>query len=167
MSDPVPQHTGVTPLARALGRVPSGLYILTVRHDGRATGMLASWVQQAGFEPPALTVAVAGRRFVADWVAASGRFTLSQLGVGSKTLMRHFARGFDPAADAFEGVDLRDGGDTAAPVLAGAVGYLDAEVMGEMASGDHRIFLARVASGGLLDPAAEPFLHVRANGLHY
>ena len=41
-----------------LGRVPSGIFILTVGTGDRATGMLASWVMQAGFEPPMVTVAV-------------------------------------------------------------------------------------------------------------
>ena len=156
----------VSPLSQALGRIPSGLYILTVTHDGRATGLLASWVQQAGFDPPMLTAAVARQRYVADRVAASGRFTLNQLPAGSKSLIRHFGRGFPPDAEAFEGVALRDEG-TAGPVLAGAMAYLDAEVAGELTAGDHTIFLARVVAGAVLDGKAEPLLHVRNNGFHY
>jgi flavin reductase (DIM6/NTAB) family NADH-FMN oxidoreductase RutF len=155
-----------TGLGMALGRIPSGLYILTVRHGDRATGMLASWVQQAGFDPPALTVAIRRDRYVGDWVAASGRFTLSQLAVGSKALIRHFGRGFEADAPAFEGVELRheaQGG----PILAAALAYLDAEVSGELATGDHRIFAARIRGGAVLQPDAEPLLHVRANGFHY
>ena len=91
----------VTPLGQALGRVPSGLFILTVSHEGRSTGMLASWVQQAGFEPPMVTVAVASRRYAGDWIAASGRFTLNQIPAGNKPLLRHFGRGFEPDAPAF------------------------------------------------------------------
>jgi flavin reductase (DIM6/NTAB) family NADH-FMN oxidoreductase RutF len=153
-------------LSHALGRVPSGLYILTVSHEGRSTGMLASWVQQAGFEPPMVTVAVRRDRYVGDWIAASGRFTLSQLPVGSKALIRHFGRGFDGDAPAFEGVALRDDA-RGGPVLAGALAFLDAEVAAELAGGDHRIFLARVVAGELLAPDAEPLLHVRSNGFHY
>src|SRR5947209_14083537 len=96
----------VTPLAQALGRVPSGLYILTVRSGERATGLLASWVQQAGFDPPMVTVAVATRRYVAEWIGETGAFTLNQLAAGSKPLIRHFGRGFDPDAPAFEGLAL-------------------------------------------------------------
>src|SRR5262249_31778753 len=119
----------VTPLSQALGRLPSGLYILTVCHpDGRATGMLASWVPQAGVDPPSLSFAIGTWRCVAAWVAASRRFTLNQLAVGSKTLMRHFGRGFDPDAPAFEGVGLRREQGAAGPVLADALAYLDAEV---------------------------------------
>ncbi len=157
----------VTPLGQALGRVASGLYILTVRHGGVATGMLASWVQQAGFDPPMVTVAVANQRYVADWIAMSRRFTLNQVPTGSKPLIRHFGRGFAPEAPAFEGMTLLDNIATSAPVLAGALAYLDNEVVGEIASGDHRIFLARVVAGSILDESAEPMLHVRHNGFHY
>ena len=45
--------------------------------------------------------------------------------------------------------------------------FLDAEVVGQLAEGDHRIFLARVVAGAVLDPEAEPFQHVRSNGFHY
>ena len=156
----------ISGLGQALGRIPSGLYILTVEHDGRSTGMLASWVQQAGFDPPMLTVGVRRDRHVADWVAASGRFALSQLAVGSKSLIRHFGRGFEPDAPAFEGVGLRHDA-RGGPVLAGALAYLDAEVAGELVAGDHRIFVARIIGGALLQPDAEPLVHVRANGFHY
>lgn len=159
-------HSPISPLAHSLGRIPSGLYILTVRHGGRSTGMLTSWVQQAGFAPPAVTVAIAGRRFVADWVRAERRFTLNQLPHGSKSLIRHFGRGFEPDAPAFEGLTLLDR-ESAGPVLAGAMAYLDAEVTGEVEAGDHRIVLAKVTAGAVLDPEAEPLVHVRHNGFHY
>src|SRR3954464_13286509 len=92
----------ISGLGQALGRIPSGLYILTVRHGDRSTGMLASWVQQAGFEPPMLTVAVHRDRFGVDWIVASGKFALNQLPTGSKALIRHFGRGFTADASAFE-----------------------------------------------------------------
>jgi len=156
-----------SPIARALGRVPSGLYILTVSHEGRSTGMLASWVQQAGFEPPMVTVAVASKRFAGDWIAASGRFTLNQIAAGGKALIRHFGRGFPAESPAFEGLALRDEPEAPAPVLAGAMAYLGVEVAGEVSSGDHRVFLARVVAGAVFEEASEPMLHVRNNGLHY
>jgi flavin reductase (DIM6/NTAB) family NADH-FMN oxidoreductase RutF len=157
----------LSPLGQALGRVPSGLYILTVTHEGRSTGMLASWVQQAGFEPPMVTAVVATQRYACEWVAGSGRFTLNQLGAGSKALIRHFGRGFPPEAPAFEGLALRDEPGASGPVLAGAIAYLDAEVVGEISSGDHRVYLGRVVAGAVFDDKAEPMLHVRHNGFHY
>lgn len=128
--------------------------------------MLASWVQQAGFEPPMLTVAVKRERFVGDWITTSGRFTLNQLATGSKALIRHFGRGFEPEADAFEGLTLRDDAQ-GGPVLAAALAYLDVEVAGQVSGDDHHVFLGRIVAGGLLDREAEPLVHVRANGFHY
>ena len=159
----------VSPLGQALGRVASGLYVLTVSHQGRSTGMLASWAQQAGFEPPTVTVAVASGRYAGDWIAGSGRFTLNQIAAGGKAFLRHFGRGFAADAPAFDGLALLDQADlgTAGPVLAGALAYLDAEVVGEIPTGDHRVFVGRVVAGAVLDDAAEPMLHVRRNGFHY
>jgi len=161
-----PSRPPVTPLGQALGRIPSGLYILTVAHEGRSTGMLASWVQQAGFEPPMLTVAVAKPRYIGDWLTGSGRFTLNQLPTGSKSLIRHFGRGFEPEAPAFEGLTLLDR-PSFAPVLEGAVAYLDVEVAGEFPTGDHRIILGKVVAGEVLATDPEPLVHVRHNGFHY
>ena len=161
-----PTRNAPTPLNLALGRIPSGLFILTVRRGDRATGMLASWVQQAGFEPPMLTVAVRADRYVGDWIAESGTFALNQVGAGQKHLIRHFGRGFAPEEPAFETIALRDDA-RGGPVLVEALAYLDLELAGHLDGGDHRILLARIVQGGLLAPGTEPFVHVRHSGTHY
>ncbi|MBV8075305.1 MAG: flavin reductase family protein [Planctomycetaceae bacterium] len=164
MADQTKTH--LSGLSQALGRIPSGLYILTASFGDRSTGLLSSWVQQAGFEPPMLTAAVQRNRHIVDWIHASGRFTLNQLAIGSKALIRHFSRGFEPDAPAFDGIPLlhkAKGG----PVLASALAFLDTEVVAQLDEGDHLIFLARVVAGDVLHPGADPFIHVRSNGFHY
>jgi len=157
------------PLGQALGRVPSGLFILTARRGDAASGMLASWVQQAGFEPPMLTVALRRDRYLADWLAATGRFTLNQVPAGQKHLLRHFARGFPPDAPAFTGVALHaeSADHPEGPILADALAYLHCAVAGHLDGEDHRVVLARVVAGALLKPDGEPMLHVRKSGFHY
>ncbi|MEZ4575617.1 MAG: hypothetical protein R2857_11990 [Vampirovibrionales bacterium] len=59
MSTTVGQQAPET-FAKALGRVASGIYIISTGRVPDAQGMLTSWVMQAGFEPPQLTIAVAG-----------------------------------------------------------------------------------------------------------
>ena len=152
--------------ASALGRIPSGIFILTTNHEGRSTGMLASWVQQAGFEPPMLTVAVRRDRYVADWINASRKFTLNQVAAGNKSLLKHFGRGFGPEEAAFAGITLR-GGSQDGPILAGAMAYLQCEVAGSIDGGDHRLYLATVVKGERIDHDAEPMIHLRKSGLHY
>src|SRR5262245_28425222 len=140
MTDPT-HHLGA-----ALGRIPSGIYILTTGCDGQTTGMLASWVQQAGFDPLMVTVAVRRDRYIADWIAASRRFTLNQVAAGNKSLLKHFSRGFLPDENAFDGLALREATPTG-PVLADAMAYLTAEIEAWIDGGDHRIFLAKAIKG--------------------
>ena len=64
-------------LASALGRIPSGLFILTARRGAAETGMLASWVQQCAFEPPHLSLAVKRGRPVLDWLTEGTTFTVT------------------------------------------------------------------------------------------
>jgi flavin reductase (DIM6/NTAB) family NADH-FMN oxidoreductase RutF len=157
----------ITLLGLALGRIPSGLFILTVRRDDQTTGMLLSWVQQAGFNPPMLTVAVRRNRYISDWIQVTGRFTLNQIPANHKMLLRHFAHGFPPGADAFSGVSLYPESASGGPILADALAYLDAEVVALLTAGDHCLFLARIVAGGLLNPDCEPFVHIRNDGSNY
>jgi len=148
-----------------LGRVPSGIFILTAAHEGRSTGMLASWVMQAGFEPPAVTVAVKLGRYVCDWLTAGAPFVLNLVREHDKALLKHFARGFEPDEPAFEGLEIETTA-VAAPAIASAIGHLECEPLAHVDSGDHRVFVARVIGGGLLDDAP-PMVHVRKTGKHY
>ena len=53
-------------VGKALGRIPSGVFVLTAVHENRRDAMLASWVQQVGFDPPAVSIAVAKGRPIVD-----------------------------------------------------------------------------------------------------
>ena len=46
------------PLAQALGRIPSGLFLVTTELGGAPLGFLGSFVMQVGFDPPTVCVAV-------------------------------------------------------------------------------------------------------------
>ncbi len=149
----------------ALGNVPSGIFILTARHNEQETGMLASWVMQAGFEPPAITVAVKKGRYIADWLSSMCPFVVNVLTDEQKNLLGHFGRGFEPDEEAFTGLTIHRTSNQV-PVLAETIGYLECEVIGQIDSEDHHIFLAKVTGGGSNEPAA-PMVHIRKSGLHY
>jgi flavin reductase (DIM6/NTAB) family NADH-FMN oxidoreductase RutF len=154
------------PFDPVLGRVPSGIYILTVGTGARATGMLASWVMQAGFEPPMVSVAVKQGRYVCDWLSERHPFVLNVVGDGQKEFLKHFAKGFEPGKPAFEGLKIAHCA-RGVPILCDALGHLECEPTGHVDSGDHRIFLARVCRGRLANPDAEPMVHVRNSGSKY
>ncbi len=149
----------------ALGSVPSGVFILTVGTGERATGMLASWVMQAGFEPPMVSVAVKQGRYVCDWLTAGQPFVLNLVGEGQTSFLKHFGKGFEPNAPAFEEVETQTC-RTGVPMLAAALGHLECEPASHIDSGDHRIFLARVVRGNLGSDTG-PMVHIRKSGARY
>jgi flavin reductase (DIM6/NTAB) family NADH-FMN oxidoreductase RutF len=148
-----------------LGRIPSGLFVVTVGSGQQATGMLASWVMQAGFDPPMITVAVKRTRYVCDWMTAGQPFAVNVLGEAHKATMTHFSRGFEPGAPAFEGLPMEHS-PRGVPLLQAALGHLECELAGHIDSGDHRVFLGKVTRGALLDEGP-PMIHVRKSGSHY
>jgi flavin reductase (DIM6/NTAB) family NADH-FMN oxidoreductase RutF len=149
----------------ALGRVPSGIFILTAGTGDRATGMLASWVMQAGFEPPTVSVAVNLDRHICDWITDGEPFVLNIVAENQSELLKHFGKGFEPGDSAFEGLPIRHCA-RGVTVLDDCLGHLECEPTGHVDSGDHRIFLARVVRGATAGDAA-PMIHVRKTGRRY
>jgi flavin reductase (DIM6/NTAB) family NADH-FMN oxidoreductase RutF len=179
-----------------LGKIPSGLFVLTSRHvvqkagnqksadqqvgdpatvtinTGKhdagilETGMLASWVMQAGFEPPMLSIAVRKDRYLAEWLEAKSPCVLNLLAEGQKKYLSHFGRGFAATEPAFVGLEIeRDSRQV--PILAEALGHLECEPRQHVDSGDHRIFLVEIVGGRLRSAEAAPAVHIRKSGLKY
>ena len=152
-------------LASALGRVPSGLFILTARHGDAETGMLASWVQQCSFVPPQLSLAIKRDRPIAAWLTEGAAFTLNILDQSQTDMVGHFGRGFALDQPAFTDMEV-ERPDGAAPVLSEALAYLSCRVVARHPVGDHDLYIAEVTGGRVLGEG-QPMVHVRKSGLHY
>lgn len=152
-----------TAVGEALGRIPSGCSILTVEHGGRSTGVLVSWVQQASFEPPMVSLCLKRGRYAAELVDAAGVLVLNVIGEESAGLFRHFGKGFAPGDDAFGGLEIRP--SPFGPIIPGCVGYLGARVVRKVETGDHDLYLVEVVAGQ--GGAGNPHVHVRKSGFSY
>jgi flavin reductase (DIM6/NTAB) family NADH-FMN oxidoreductase RutF len=152
-------------LAAALGRVPSGLFIVTARSGDEETGMLASWVQQCSFDPPQVSLAIAPQRTLSAWLKPGAALTINILEVGQNELLSHFGKGFDPGEPAFKGLKI-DRPNGAPPVLTDALAYLECKVVSRHPAGDHDLLIAQVVAGATLR-TGHPRVHIRKNGLGY
>jgi flavin reductase (DIM6/NTAB) family NADH-FMN oxidoreductase RutF len=152
-------------LGAALGRIPSGLFILTLARDKIETGFLASWVQQCSFKPPMVSFVLQRGRPIADLLIADACFTLNILEAAQTDMIAHFGKGFALTDNPFKELDVER---TAlhGPILQEAHAYLFAKVVSRVATGDHDLFLAEVTGGQLLDES-QPMVHIRKNGFHY
>jgi flavin reductase (DIM6/NTAB) family NADH-FMN oxidoreductase RutF len=161
MSDGEPRKQ----LGAALGRIPSGLFILTVRHGSAEVGMLISWVQQCGFEPPSLLLAIKREREIISWLTEGSPFTLNILDDTQSDMIAHFGKGFRMDEEAFTGLEVERPEDGAL-ILSESLAYLQCEMAGRWPVGDHDLFLGRVVGGRILNEG-HPMVHIRRNGFHY
>src|SRR5215203_1792553 len=92
-------------VGKALGRIPSGVFILTATHDGNSQAMMASWVQQASFEPLAISIGMAKGRPIGEMIKSDKRLALSIIPQDDTSLMKRYARGVKPDEDPFAGVE--------------------------------------------------------------
>ncbi len=152
-------------LAAALGRIPSGLFILTARQGDSQIGMLASWAQQCAFDPPHITVAIKQGRDILAWLGPGAVFTLNLLDDTQTDMIGHFGRGFALGEPAFVGLDVEPLAQ-GWPVLSEALAYLDCRVAGRSCVGDHELLIAEVIGGRMLNEG-QPMVHVRKSGMHY
>jgi flavin reductase (DIM6/NTAB) family NADH-FMN oxidoreductase RutF len=165
LTQPVPDHLKMT-VGKALGRVPSGVFIMTTRHGGQALVMMASWVQQAAFNPPAVSIAMQKDRPMRQALQGGASFALAVVGEGDTSLMKKYARGIPPGQDPFEGVESIQ---TPAGLMvpAAALAWLECSVLNALEfGGDHELVVARVTDGAVLREGTS-FMHVRGNGFHY
>jgi len=155
----------VKPWAAALGRIPSGMFIVTVRQGDTETGMLASWVQQCSFDPPQVSIAVKQGRWLAEWLTQDAPLVVNVLDDTQTDMIVHFGRGYAPGVPAFEGLEL-ERSESNTPVLADALAFLECRVQTSVSGGDHDLYIARVVGGRVLNEG-HSMVHIRKSGLHY
>ncbi|GAB1544306.1 diflavin flavoprotein [Scytonema sp. NUACC21] len=161
------QSVPATTTEQAVGRIVGSLCVLTAKQDDISSAMLASWVSQASFNPPGLTIAVAKDRAVESLTHSGSQFVLNVLKEGNHLgLMKHFLKPFGPGQNRFDGVAMEEA-ENGSPVLSEALAYLECSVKSRMECGDHWLIYAMVKNGKLLDNDGVTAVHHRKSGSHY
>ena len=122
-------------------RYPVGVSVAAVEVRGTRLGLTLASLVSLALEPPLVGISIARQAAFHELLREAGGFTVSLLADDQLALARHFARGVPPIA-MWDGIDVREG--ARGPLLEGAVGWLECELGGELAAGDHTFFLGRV-----------------------
>ena len=160
------------PAVLALGRVIGSLCILTTRKgegdDALSGAMVASWISQASFSPPGITIAVAKDRAVEELLHRDDKFIVNILSDNRHhKLMRQFLQPFPPGANRFEGISIIENVAQGGPVLSDALAYLDCLVKQRLETTDHWIIYAVVEHGNISNSEAKTAVHHRKVGTSY
>ncbi len=154
-------------LDQALGRLSSGLYLVTARKEDVASAMLCSWVMQATAEPLGLAVAVAKERAIESLLQREDSFVLNVLEEGNyQRIMKHFLKRFPPGADRFVGITTYSA-KNGSPILAEALAYLECQVISRADAGDHWMVYCTASRGRVAYPDGVTAVHHRKVGSRY
>jgi flavin reductase (DIM6/NTAB) family NADH-FMN oxidoreductase RutF len=165
-------------VAKALGRLATGLYVVTAEQQQAAAGgsaplagargaMVASWVSQASFEPLGLTVAVAKDRAMESLLQVGDKFVLNVLGEDDYAQpMKHFLRRFAPGEDRFAGVETFAAAN-GCPALRQAIAFAECKVVSRLETADHWITYAEVTGGDVLNAETKTAVHRRLVANYY
>ncbi|GLC37163.1 hypothetical protein PLESTB_000986800 [Pleodorina starrii] len=152
----------------AMGRVVGSLSVLTARDEDASSAMLASWISQASFDPPGLTVAVKKDRAIEKLLIVGGKFAVSMVGEGrEKPVMKALTRPFSPGEDRLAGLETIPSPQLGAPILKTANSFMECAVVSRMEAGDHMLMYAQVLDGKVLDENVATAVHHRKVGNHY
>jgi flavorubredoxin/flavin reductase (DIM6/NTAB) family NADH-FMN oxidoreductase RutF len=153
--------------AKAVGRLVGSMCIVTTKKEEVSGAMLASWVSQATFNPPGLTVAVAKDRAIESLLFKGNSFVLNVLPEGKYLpLMKHFLKPFAPGEDRFTDVATSEASN-GCPILTDALAYVECQVANRMECGDHWLLYAIAQQGNVLQPDGVTAIHHRKSGTHY
>lgn len=151
-------------IGRALGRVASGVYVVTLRQDDQRDGILCSFIGQAAFSPPMISVAVKKERPILAKLQDGARFVVNVLSKNNMDLYKNFAKPWTEGLDRFAGLAVRD--TVAGPVLSQSVSYLECLTRSVVEAGDHYLVIAEITDGEMLNEF-EPMIHLRTSGFQY
>jgi flavin reductase (DIM6/NTAB) family NADH-FMN oxidoreductase RutF len=116
--------------------------VLSVDADGERLGLTVGTAVSLSLEPPLVGVSVARQAAMHELLRRAGAFALSLLAGDQDAVAQHFARGVPPVAH-WHGIEWREG-TTGAPLLEGALGWIEARLETELATGDHTFFVGAV-----------------------
>jgi flavin reductase len=125
-----------------LGRYPTGVVVLTVDVDGQRLGLTIGSLAVLALDPPLVGFAISREAAMHELFREAGGGALSLLAAGQDWLAQHFARGVPPIA-MWHGV-ATEPGSRGAPLLVGALGWLECAFRDELAAGTHTFFCCSV-----------------------
>ncbi len=152
---------------QAVGRIVGSMTIVTTQQDDLSGAMLASWVSQATFNPPGLTIAVAKERAIESLMHKDGKFVLNILEQGKHIpIMKQFLKPFAPGENRFVEINTETA-TNGCPILTDSLAYLECNVENRMECGDHWLIYATIDSGKVFNPTGVTAVHHRKSGSHY
>jgi len=143
-----------------MGELATGVCVAAATRGRRGRAMTVNSFTSVSLDPMLVLVCIAEDSELCGLLTEPGAFAVSVLGAQqAETAVRFTVRGRPSGQRQFAGPDWRQGAVTGAPVLDGAVAWVECEVAQVVPAGDHAIVLGRVRGLGRDAPGAPLTFH--------
>jgi flavin reductase (DIM6/NTAB) family NADH-FMN oxidoreductase RutF len=129
-------------LRALLSRHPTGVCVVTVAAGDQKLGLTVGSLVSLSLTPPLVGFSVSREAAMHELLREAGGCAISLLAAGQDWLAQHFALGVPPIA-MWHAVGT-EAGATGAPLLVGALGWLECTLQQEVAAGTHTFFVCDV-----------------------
>ena len=147
-------------LRELLSRYPTGVSVLTVDAHAQRLGLTLGSLTALSLDSLLVGFAISREAAMHELLREAGGGAISLLAAGQDWLAQHFALGVPPIA-MWHGVATDDAAAGGAPLLVGAVGWLECSVRDEVPVGTHTFF---VCSARGIEQGVETRALVRVRG---
>ena len=120
---------------------PHGVSVLTIDYEGDRMGVTVSSLVSLSLDPPLVGISIGKQASCYELLRRAGSFAISMLGSGQEKIARQFASGLPPIVH-WQGVETREG--QTAPLIEGALGWIEARIVAQHDVGDHTFFVGDV-----------------------
>ena len=143
---PTPIRHQPASLREVMSHFATGITVITAGGE-RGHGMTANAFTSVSLEPPLVLCCVDRNARIHEAILTERKFGVSVLGADQEELARYFAnRGRPQGMAQFDLVDCVLGPNTGAPLMTGALAWLECVLTEVYHGGDHSIFLGEVLS---------------------
>jgi flavin reductase (DIM6/NTAB) family NADH-FMN oxidoreductase RutF/rubredoxin len=134
----------------ALHKISYGLYIVTSGQEGKFNGQIANSIVQATSKPATLAICINRENYTHDLIRQSRKFIVSIVSEAAPmTFIGLFGFKSGRDIDKLKEVKTRIGSTGVPIVLDYCIGFIEAEVEGELDCGTHTIFVGKVVDADL------------------
>jgi flavin reductase (DIM6/NTAB) family NADH-FMN oxidoreductase RutF len=148
---PTPGSIDERALKRVSALFAAGVCVVTTRHASRLHGLTVSAYLTASWNPPLALMSIETLSQSCDFIIAAGVFAVNFLSDRQEFLAERFAGRAPLINTRFDEVPHHFA-VTGAPILDGALGWVDCRVEQIIDAGDHSLFLGRVVGLGEGEP---------------
>lgn len=144
---------------RTAGLFATGVTVVTTTWGSATHGMTANSFTSVSLDPTLILISVDNTAYLHELLPQSRIFAVSILSAAQEHLSRFFATAGHRGQGEFDGIQTKYA-ETGAPIIVGAMGYLDCRVVSMIPAGDHTLYVGEVVAMGI-DEVTKPLIFYR------